>query len=233
MSRTMAKASLYTASNLLLFAVVSTALLAWTYELTRETIARSIENEKMKLIAQIAPPATYDNDIMKDTAQLAADKLLGGAETTTIYRGRLNNQPSIAVLQAIAPDGYGGRINLIVAIHHDGRISGVRVISHKETPGLGDYIEIAKNNWITGFNGVSLESRKGSEWKVKKDGGAFDYRAGATITPRAIVKAVHKVLQYYAQHRDELFVDGLPASEEPEPAKVEGEKPKDAEEDKK
>ena len=210
MRRTMAKASLYTASNLLLFAVASTALLAWTYELTRETIARSIENEKLKLIAQIVPPATYDNDIMRDTVQLAADKLLGGNGTTLVYRGRLNNQPSIAVLQAIAPDGYGGRIDLIVAIHHDGRISGVRVVSHKETPGLGDYIEIARSNWIAGFNGASLENRKSGEWKVKKDGGTFDYRAGATITPRAIVKAVRKALQYYAQHRDELFAENTP-----------------------
>jgi len=206
----MAKASFYTALNLLLFAVVSTALLAWTYDLTHETIARSIENEKMKLIAQIAPPATYDNDIMKDVAHLAADKLLGSTETAIVYRGRLNNQPSIAVLQAIAPDGYGGRINLILAIHHDGRISGVRVVSHRETPGLGDYIEVARNNWITGFNGASLENRKSGEWKVRKDGGTFDYRAGATITPRAIVKAIHKALQYYAQHRDELFAQSLP-----------------------
>lgn len=227
MRRTMAKASLYTASNLLLFAVASTALLAWTYELTRETIARSIENEKLKLIAQIAPPATYDNDIMKDTAQLAADQLLGGTDETVIYRGRLNNQPSIAVLQAIAPDGYGGRIDLIVAVHHDGRISGVRVVSHKETPGLGDYIEIAKNNWIAGFNGASLENRKGGEWKVKKDGGTFDYRAGATITPRAIVKAVHKTLQYYAQHRDELFAAGLPG---PALSEAEGGEPGEAKE---
>ena len=225
--RTTARASAYTALNLLFFALAGTALLAWTYDLTHETIARSEENEKLKLIAQIAPPATYDNDIMKDTAQLAADKLLGGNGTTLVYRGRLNNQPSIAVLQAIAPDGYGGRINLIVAVHHDGRISGVRVVSHKETPGLGDYIEIAKNSWITGFNGASLENRKGSEWKVKKDGGTFDYRAGATITPRAIVKAVHKALQYYAQHRDELFAAGLP---EPALSEAAGREPGQAKE---
>ncbi|MDD5383548.1 MAG: electron transport complex subunit RsxG [Gallionella sp.] len=205
--RTTAKASAYTALNLLFFALAGTALLALTYDLTHETIARSEENEKLKLIAQIAPPATYDNDIMKDTAQLAADKLLGGTGTSIVYRGRLNNQPSIAVLQVIAPDGYSGRINLIIAIHSDGRIGGVRVVSHRETPGLGDYIEITKNNWITGFNGASLENRKSGEWKVKKDGGSFDYMAGATITPRAIVKAVHKALQYYAQHRDELFAD--------------------------
>lgn len=224
MRRTMAKASFYTALNLLLFALVSTALLAWTYELTRETIARSMENEKLKLIAQIAPPATYDNDIMKDTAQLAADELLGSKDAALVYRGRLNNQPSIAVLQAIAPDGYGGRIDLIVAVHHDGRISGVRVVSHRETPGLGDYIEIARSNWIAGFNGASLENRKSGEWKVRKDGGTFDYRAGATITPRAIVKAVHKALQYYAQHRDELFAAGLP---EPALSEAAGEEAKE------
>ena len=205
MRRTMAKASLHTAANLLFFTLVGTLLLAITYKLTHDTIARSEENEKLKLIAQIAPVAAFDNDIVKDTAQLAADELLGNKETTVAYLGRLKNQPSIAVLQVIAPDGYSGKINLIISIHSDGRIGGVRVVSHKETPGLGDYIEIAKNNWITGFNDTSLDTHKESDWKVKKDGGKFDYMAGATITPRAIVKAVHKALQYHAQHRDEMF----------------------------
>jgi len=204
MNRTTAKATSYTALNLLLFALVGTALLALTYDLTHDTIARSIENEKLKLIAQIVPPAAYDNDIMKDTAQLPADKMLGNDEPATVYRGRLNSQPSIAVIQAIAP-GYSGKTRLIIAIHRDGRVSGVRVVSHKETPGLGDYIEIAKSNWITGFNDTSLESLKESEWKVKKDGGKFDYMAGATVTPRSIVKAVHKALQYFAANRDMLF----------------------------
>ena len=162
-------------------------------------------------VTQIAPSSTYDNDIIKDTAELAPDKLLGNDETTIAYLGRLKNQPSIAVMQVIAPDGYSGKIGLIIAIHSDGKIGGVRVISHKETPGLGDYIEIAKNKWITGFNGTSLDNPKDSDWKVKKDGGQFDYMAGATITPRAVVKAVHKVLQYYAQHREELFKQNPPA----------------------
>jgi electron transport complex protein RnfG len=208
MRRTLAKASVYTALNLLFFAVIGTAVLAWTYELTHETIARSVENEKLKLIAQIAPPATYDNDIMKDTLQVAEDRLLGGASVA--YRGRLKGQPSIAVLQVVAPDGYSGRISIIVAIRSDGRINGVRVALHKETPGLGDYIEIGKSNWIAGFDGASLENTVESEWKVKKDGGKFDYMAGATITPRSIVKAVHKALQYYSLHRDELFAQTLP-----------------------
>lgn len=204
----MAKAALYTAANLLFFALIGTAMLAIIYNLTHDAIARSEENEKLKLIAQIAPATAYDNDIMKDTAQLAADQLLGTDESIFVYRGRLKDKPSIAVLRAVAPDGYSGKINLIIAIHSDGRISGVRVVSHKETPGLGDYIEIAKNNWINIFNDTSLENNKDSEWKVKKDGGSFDYMAGATITPRAVVKAVHKTLQYYAQHRDTIFLSG-------------------------
>jgi len=206
----MAKASIITALNLMFFAVIGTALLAITYQLTHEPIARSEEKEKLKLVTQIVPATAYDNDIIKDTAQLAPDELLGNADTTVAYRGRLKDQPSIAVLQAVAPDGYSGKISLIISIRSDGRIGGVRVISHKETPGLGDYIEIARNNWITGFNDTSLENRKDSDWKVKKDGGQFDYMAGATITPRAVVKAVHKALQYFAQHRDELFKQNSP-----------------------
>jgi electron transport complex protein RnfG len=209
MRRTMAKASIITALNLLFFALIGTALLALTYQLTHDPIARSEEAEKLKLVTQIVSPEMYDNDIINDTAELSADKLLGNDEATVVYRGRLKGQPSIAVMQVIAPDGYSGKIGLIIAINSEGRgngkISGVRVISHKETPGLGDYIEIARNKWITLFNGTSLENPKDSDWKVKKDGGQFDYMAGATITPRAVVKAVHKALQYYAQHREALF----------------------------
>ena len=213
MRRTMAKASFYAALNLLFFAAAGTVLLALTYDLTHDAIAQSEQNEKLKLVAQIAPPALFDNDIMGDTVQIAPDALLGTDDATTAYRGRLKGQPSIAVLQAIAPDGYSGKISLLIAVRRDGRIGGVRVVSHKETPGLGDYIEIAKSGWITAFNGLSLENRKDSDWKVKKDGGAFEHTAGATITPRAVVKAVHKALQYTAQHRDELFAPEASARE--------------------
>ena len=216
MRRTMAKASLHTALNLLFFTLIGTAMLAITYQLTHEPIARSEEKEKLKLVTQIAPTETYDNDIIKDTIDLAADKLLGNDGASIAYLGRLKDQPSIAVLQVIAPDGYSGKIRLIISIRSDGqgngKIGGVRVISHKETPGLGDYIEITKNKWITVFDGTSLDNPKDAGWKVKKDGGQFDYMAGATITPRAVVKAVHKALQYYAQHRDELFTQPPPSS---------------------
>jgi electron transport complex protein RnfG len=212
MSSNITKASVSTALNLLFFAVIGTALLAITYQLTHDPIARSEEKEKLKLVTQIAPADTYDNDIINDTAELAADKLLGNDDTTVAYIGRLKDQPSIAVLQVIAPDGYSGKIRLIISIRSDGKVGGVRVISHKETPGLGDYIEIARNKWITVFEGTSLDNHKDADWKVKKDGGSFDYMAGATITPRAVVKAVHKALQYYGQHREELSKPHTPAN---------------------
>ncbi|MGC2047053.1 MAG: electron transport complex subunit RsxG, partial [Gallionella sp.] len=235
--RTLAKASFHTALNLLFFALIGTALLAITYQLTHEPIARSEEKEKLKLVTQIAPAETYDNDIINDTADLAADKLLGNDDTSIAYLGRLKDQPSIAVLQVIAPDGYSGKIRLIISIHSDGpnagKVGGVRVISHKETPGLGDYIEIAKNKWITVFDGRSLDDPKDDGWKVKKDGGSFDYMAGATITPRAVVKAVHKALQYYAANRDKLFAAKIPTPPNLPLSGEEQRKPKGVEENKK
>lgn len=200
-----AKASTVTSLKLLMYTVIGTALLAFTYSQTLDKIAASEEAEKLNLIKQIVPQEKFDNQIMQDTLSIAADPLLGNSKITTAYRARLQGQPSMLVMEAIAPDGYSGKIRFIIAIQYDGMIGGVRVVKHKETPGLGDYIEIARSDWIKGFNGVSLENHQDSDWKVKKDGGQFDYMAGATVTPRAVVKAVHKAAQYYAQHRDELF----------------------------
>jgi len=217
MRRTIAKASIITALNLLVFALIGTALLALTYQATHNPIARSEEMEKLKLVSQIIPQGSYDNDIIKDHVELPADGLLGTDGTSIAYIGRLKNQPSIAVLQVVAPDGYSGRIGLIISIRSDGRIGGVRVVTHKETPGLGDYIDIAKSKWITGFDGKSLDDPGEDGWKVKKDGGQFDYMAGATITPRAVVKAVHKALQYFAANRAKIFGPDVSAGSGEEP----------------
>ena len=205
MRRSVARASFITAMNLLVFTAIGTALLAWVYAQTKEPIARSEIREKMKLVSQIALAGTYDNDIMKDTVRVAPDELLGNDEPDIAYIGRLQGKPAVAVIPAVAPDGYGGRIRLVIAVRNDGTIGGVRVVSHLETPGLGDYIEIAKSKWIDIFRGTSLLPGRDDDWQVKKDGGRFDYMTGATISPRAVVKAVHKVLQYFAMHRDELF----------------------------
>ncbi len=207
------KATLRTALNLLFFTVIGTAILAFTFNLTYVLIAQSEETAKLKLINQVAPQTMYDNDLLKDTITLPASAQLGTEQDTVAYRGRLKGQPSIIVLEAIAPDGYSGRIGMIVAINHAGSISGVRVVTHKETPGLGDYIDIAKNKWISLFAGASHLRYQEDEWKVKKDGGQIDYMAGATITPRAVAKAVHNALHYLEDNRDKLFAqaDSAPA----------------------
>ena len=207
-----ARSTLQTAVNLVFFAVIGTAVLASTFFLTHDEIVKSEEAEKLKLITQIVPPALFDNDIIQDTLTLPADKLLGAEDVTTAYRARLNGTPSAVVLEAIAPDGYSGKIALILAVRANGELAGVRVVSHKETPGLGDYIELPKNPWINGFDGKSREVYKDADWKVKKDGGQFDYMAGATITPRAVVKATHKALQYFEANRDKLFAASVPKS---------------------
>lgn len=205
MRRTTGRASLLTALNLTAFALIGTAILAFTYSQTYDRIAKSVEDEKFKLISQIVPHELFDNDIIKDTLQIPADPLLGNDGVTTGYRARLKDQPSVLVMEAVAPDGYSGKISMLIAIKADGELAGVRVVAHKETPGLGDYIEIGRSNWIRGFDGASLAKYNDSDWKVRKDGGKFDYMAGATITPRAVVKAVHKALQYFDQHREALF----------------------------
>lgn len=205
--RRLTKATLRTALNLLFFTVIGTAILAFTFNLTYELIAQSEERAKLKLINQVAPQSRYDNELIKDTITLAASAQLGTEQDTVAYRGRLKGQPSIIVLEAIAPDGYSGKINMIVAISYDGTVSGVRVVTHKETPGLGDYIDIAKNQWINLFSGASHTRYQEGDWRVKKDGGQIDYMAGATITPRAVAKAVHKALHYFEDHREQLFAE--------------------------
>jgi len=213
------KATVRTATNLLFFTVIGTAILAFTYSVTHELIAQSEDKAKLKLINQVVPATLYDNDLIKDAINLPASTQLGTEQDTIAYRGRLHGQPSVVVLEAIAPDGYSGKISMIIAINYAGAITGVRVVTHKETPGLGDYIDIAKNAWISLFNGTSHANIQEDGWQVKKDGGQFDYMAGATITPRAVVKAVHKALHYFEENRDKLFaqiINQMPSDSKPQ-----------------
>ena len=194
------------ASILTAFAIVGTALLAATYLVTRPIIAETEKQAKLALIGQILPTALYDNDILKDAALLPPSKdELGNSDPTPVLRATKEGKPAAAVLEVTAPDGYSGKIKMIVAIKADGEVSGVRVVTHNETPGLGDYINIAKNSWIRIFEGKSLTNYADQDWKVKKDGGKFEHMAGATVTPRAVVKAVHKSLKYFTQNENKIF----------------------------
>ncbi len=205
-----ARSSIQTAVNLVFFAIIGTAALSSTYHLTRDTIAATVEKAKLKLVSQLLPPSSYDNNIMQDIRTVEADEMLGTDEATQAHIARRDGKPVAVVLEAIAPDGYSGKISLIMAIHQDGSLGGVRVVKHNETPGLGDYIDIAKHDWIKTFDGRSRSLFPDGMWKVRKDGGMFDYMAGATVTPRAVVKAVNRALQYFEAHRDELFIADTP-----------------------
>jgi electron transport complex protein RnfG len=201
----MVKHAMSTAGIMSVFAIVGTIVLASTFFTTRAPIAESERQAKLELFRQVLPSTLHDNDLLKDAVAIAPGGELGNRGETRAYRARLNGQPSAIILESTAPDGYSGDIKLLIGLRVDGSITGVRVLAHKETPGLGDYIETTHGNWILNFDGQSLAKTAEAGWKVKKDGGSFDYMAGATITPRAVVKAVHKTLQYWQAHRDELF----------------------------
>ena len=199
-----------TAIILFLFTIGFTAVLAGIFGLTKPAIDASAMAKKMRSIGEVLPAGSYDNDLLKDTLELPATPALGLDDVSTVYRGRQAGQPAALVLEAVATDGYSGKIRLLVGVQADGTLTGVRVTEHRETPGLGDYIDPKKDKnkehpWITQFEGRSLDNLPERDWKVKKDGGRFDSIAGATISPRAVVKAVHKTLNYVAEHHDELY----------------------------
>lgn len=188
------------------FSLIGTGMVAFTHFGTQERIAASEMAALIERIHILIPDSHFDNDIARDSIEVTDAKLLGTEDPVTVYRARKNGQPVAVLLSPVAPDGYSGNIKLLVAIWQDGTVAGVRVINHKETPGLGDYIEETRSNWIRGFENRSLNDPAEDKWKVKKDNGDYDYVTGATITPRAVIKAVKNSLKYYQQHRDELFI---------------------------
>ncbi|MBN8449530.1 MAG: electron transport complex subunit RsxG [Candidatus Accumulibacter necessarius] len=202
--------ALRTAVILLIFVVAFTSLLAAAFLWTRPAIEAAAAEEKMKLIGEVLPRELYDNDVLKDSRQLAPSAVLGLDEASTAYLARKGGEVTALVFEAVAPDGYSGKIRLLLGVSADGTLLGVRVIQHKETPGLGDYIEPKKDRnkerpWIRQFDGLSLAAVADRDWRVRKDGGRFDSVAGATVTPRAVIKAVHKALQYVAENHRQLF----------------------------
>ncbi|NML25624.1 electron transport complex subunit RsxG [Zoogloea dura] len=190
------------------FTVVFTAMMAFTHEATREQIAASATEEKMKLVSEVLPAGRYDNALLDDYVSLGPTRELGLDEGGRIYRARKAGQPAALLIEATAPDGYSGRIELIIAVAADGAVSGVRAVSHRETPGLGDYIDPRKDKdkrspWITQF--ADLKAADIPDCKVKKDGGRISYHTGATISARAVTNAVARAARFAADHQDRLF----------------------------
>jgi electron transport complex protein RnfG len=195
-----------------LFGVLGAGLVGLSHE---GTAARIASNEREALLRQLrvlVPAQQIDNDMLSDIVEISAPDALG-TDVTRVYRGRLDGQPVAAVLSPVITQGYSGPIQLIVAIDFDGSLAGVRVLTHRETPGLGDKIEVERSDWILGFAGKSLLEPAPGAWKVKRDGGDFDQFTGATITPRAIVRGVRSALVYFDEYKLQLFEGGQPRVE--------------------
>jgi electron transport complex protein RnfG len=209
-----------TGTILVVFTAAFTAVMALTYQATKAPIEASAQEEKLKLIGEVLPKALYDNALLDDHLEIAAAAELGLNQPSVVFRARKNGAPVALVLEAAAPDGYSGRIDLLLAVRTNGEIVAVRVTRHKETPGLGDYIDIRKDKrksrpWITQFNDRGFALVPPAEWHVKKDGGRFDQVSGATISARAVTNAVGRALRYAVDNQQRLFAAQVSTAPKP------------------
>ena len=187
------------------FALIASVLLGVTNCSTEGTIQQRLAEDLQNSLAEVVPAELHDNDMLQDTRTIPSTEYNIAADETVVYIAKKAGQVTAVCFKFTAPDGYSGAINMIMGVDHDGKLLGVRVLSHKETPGLGDKIEVAKSNWILDFVGRSLENLTPAQWAVKKDGGEFDQFAGATITPRKSVQAIYRGLQLFKAHQAELI----------------------------
>lgn len=200
--RTMGRNSLLLA----LFAILTTGVIAGTYLGTRERIAEAQRAAEQRALLEIVPIERHDNALLDDTLAVGPETdLLRLKKQKRIYIARQGSEVVAVILPVTAPDGYSGKIELIVGVNRDGSVAGVRALQHRETPGLGDKVDIKKSDWVLGFNGRSLSAPAEAGWAVKKDGGIFDTFTGATITPRAVTAAVKRGLLYFDANRATLL----------------------------
>ncbi|MGF1694945.1 electron transport complex subunit RsxG [Vibrio lamellibrachiae] len=189
--------------TLAIFACATTGLVAVTHHLTKDTIRQQEKIQLLTILNQVIPESLHDNDLYQ-SCSLVTHSALGTNDPMPAYFATLNGQPSAIAIEAIAPDGYNGAIKVIVGINQQGNITGTRVLSHQETPGLGDKIDLRISDWILGFVGKTVTDTNQDTWKVRKDGGQFDQFTGATITPRAVVGAVKNAVSFVNENHQQL-----------------------------
>jgi len=188
------------------FAAITSLAIGWTYLSTQSQIELAERRAEARQLMEIFPEDTHDNELVDDTFVLEAEtSLLGLRQERQGYRVRQAERVVGVILPATARDGYSGDIRTLVGVRSDGSVAGVRVVAHKETPGLGDKVDLRKSPWILGFNDRSLDNPALSQWSVSKDGGAFDQFTGATVTPRAVILATRRALEYAELNRATLF----------------------------
>ena len=186
------------------FAIVTTAVIAFTYSGTKSRIEAQKARRLMSVLGEVIPAPMYNNDLYQDCKILTSPSL-GNSLPHVVYRARIDGAPSALAIETTAPDGYNGNIELVLGVSTDLTVLGLRAVDHKETPGLGDKIEISVSDWVTDFEGRQFTPASLSKWQVKKDGGQFDAFTGATITPRAVVNAVAQTLLFVSQNQQALF----------------------------
>lgn len=205
MQQTMAKNGLILA----IFAIVTTGLIALTYFGTKEQIALQQQKKLLSILNAVIDESSYDNAIQLDCALVISVDFLGSNEAQHIYRATKQGQEVAAAIETTAPDGYSGKIQLVVGItgSQEGlaKVTGIRILEHKETPGLGDKIDLRVSNWVLDFDNQIYTHEVATNWAVKKDGGKFDQFTGATITPRAVLNAVKLSIEYYLANKAAIF----------------------------
>ncbi len=197
------------------FALITAIILASTDSLTKDRIAESERAAAQRALLEIIPLDRHNNDLLMDV-QPIPEKFwlaLGLKKGGDIHIARDNGQPVAAIIPTVTADGYSGNIGMIIGVNFDGTVAGVRVVDHKETPGLGDKVDLKKSDWILSFNGKSLVNPKSDGWDVKKNGGEFDQFTGATITPRAVIYQIAQVLEYFSQDSERMLIDAAAAKE--------------------
>ena len=190
----------YQGLSLGVMALLASAALVFAVAGTRDRIAAAEARDLQTSLSQVLPENYAENDLLADTLQVGD----GDGTKKLVYRARRQGEVAAAIFQTSAR-GYAGEVLVLIGVDSSGVLLGARVIKHAETPGLGDKIDLAKSPWILAFNGLSFATLPPAKWAVKKDGGVFDQMAGATITPRAVVRAVREGLEFFAAHRAEIL----------------------------
>jgi electron transport complex protein RnfG len=190
--------------TLALFACVTTGVVAVTHYLTQDKIQLQQQAQLQSILNEVVPHSLHDNELYAECT-LVSDPALGSSQEQPVYIAILNGQPTALAIESIAPDGYNGTIKIIVGIDMQGKILGSRVLAHQETPGLGDKIDLRVSDWILNFTGKTVSEDNLANWAVRKDGGEFDSFTGATITPRAVVKAVRNTVGFINEHRSAIL----------------------------
>ncbi len=192
---------------LAVIAAVCTALVALTFSVTKERIAA---NEQAWLEQSLKPALAgivYDNNLIESVLSIPLPHELPGNELVLVYRALFENKPVAALFVVTALDGFSGPIRLLIGIDYDGMVTATRVLRHHETPGLGDFIDSAKSDWIDQFENKSLSNPDRLAWALGRDGGEFDQVTGASITSRAVVKAIKETLLYFEANRESIFAN--------------------------